>query len=160
MSHADHAPALGAANGIATLDAVSLLPSGQLPASAPKWIKVTKLFSDLAAAALLNDIEVYSLPAGAFVHAVKLKHGTPFQGGTIATYTLSVGITGFPVKYLPIFDVFQAAGNTVQGFSSTVGTENHGAVTSIRLSAVSTVGLLNAATQGSVDVWFLVSTAT
>jgi hypothetical protein len=93
------------------------------------------------------------------IHAVKIKHSAAFTGGLISAYTVSVGIVGNLVKYAPAFNVFQAPGNTVQQISSTVGTENHGAATSIRLAAVSIGANLNAATTGAVDVWALVSFA-
>jgi hypothetical protein len=133
----------------------------EVPASgtAPVWVKVSKVFGDLAAAALTNDIEVLSLGAAGVIHAVKIKHSAAFTGGAIATYTLSVGIVGNLVKYAPAFNVFQAPGNTVFQVSSVVGSENHGAATSIRLAAVSTGANLNAATSGAVDVWALVSFA-
>lgn len=149
----------GVAGGAATLDSTGQLTASQIPASDDRWVKVTKTFSDLAAAALTNNIEVYSLPAGGVIHAVKIKHSASFTGGAIATYTLSVGITGTLAKYAAAFNVFQAPGATVQQISSTVGTENHTAATSIKLAATSTVGTLDAATAGSVDIWLDVSTA-
>ena len=87
---------------------------GKAVRGVPRWIKVTKTYTDLAAASLTNNIEVYSLPAGNVIHATKLKHSASFTGGTIASYTLSVGITGNLVKYLMAFDVFQAPSNTAQ----------------------------------------------
>jgi hypothetical protein len=175
----------GEAGGAATLDDDGLVPASQLPATAaldaevaaavaahaaladphpastslPKWVKVTMGFADFSAAALTSSPEVYSLPAGGVIHAVKIKHSAAFTGGTIATYTISVGIVGTVAKYSAAFNVFQAPGNTVQQLTSTVGTENHGAVTSIKATAVSTVGNLDAATTGSVDIWLLVSGA-
>lgn len=125
--------------------------------NAPTWIKVTKVFGDLAAAALTNDIQLLSLAAGGFIHAAKIKHSAAFTGGAIATYTLSIGIVGNLTKYAPAFNVFQAPGNTVLQASGLAGSENHAAAVSIRLAAVSTVANLNAATAGSVDIWLLVS---
>lgn len=125
----------------------------------PKWFKFTKTFTDLAFAGTSNDIELFSLPAGAVIHAVKQKHSAAFTGGAIATYTTSVGIVGTLAKYAAAFNVFQAPGNTVFQVTGTIGSENHGAVTSIRIAAVSSGANLNAATAGSVDVWVQISKA-
>lgn len=125
----------------------------------PTWIKYTKTFAQLAAAATTNDIELLSLAAGGIIHAVKIKHSASFTGGAIAAYTLSVGISGTLNKYAADFDVFQATGATVQQLSTTVGTENHTTAVSIRLAATSTGDNLDQAGAGSVDVWILQSKA-
>ncbi len=125
-----------------------------------RWIKVTKTYTDFATAGLTNDIEIYSLPAKSVIQGCVIKHTTLFSGGTIATYTASVGILGNLVKYAAAFNVLQAVSNTTFGLGTAIvpTVEDFGAVKSIRGSVVSTVGLLNAATQGSVDFYLLVST--
>ena len=148
---------VGSGGGVSTAETVN---ADAINAALPRWKKVTKTFTDLSAAGLTNDIEVYSLLAGEVIHAVKTKHSTAFSGGTIASYTVSVGIVGNLVKYSAAFDVFQATSNTAFQLSTTVGSENHGAAPSIRLAAVSTVDNLDQAAAGSVDVWLLVSGAT
>ncbi len=125
-----------------------------------RWVKVTKTYSDFSTAALTNDIEIYSLPAKSVIQSCIIKHTTLFSGGLIATYTASVGINGNLVKYAATLNVLQAVGNTTFGLGAAIvpTVENFGAATSIRGSVISTVGLLNAATQGSVDFYLLVST--
>lgn len=127
--------------------------------SSPRWTKYTKTYAQLAAASTANDIELFSLAAGEVVHAVKIKHSAAFTGGGASAYTLSVGIAGNLTKYASAFNVFQAPGNTVLQLTNVVGTENHGAATSIRLAAVSTGANLDLITAGSVDVWVLTSRA-
>lgn len=126
-----------------------------------QWTKYTKTFADLSTAGLTNNIELFSLAAKEMIHAVIMKCSTLFTGGAIATYTLSVGITGTLGKYVAILDAKQAVGNQVFGpglAAALLSPENFGASTSIKLSAISTVANLNAATQGSVDVFVLKST--
>lgn len=151
----------GVASGYASLDGSVLLPLTQLSNFVPRWVKATKAFSDLAVAALNNDIEIYSLPAGGVIHATKIKHGAAFSGGAISAYTASVGISGNLTKYsgAGTQDVFQAPGDTVQRLDGVLGTESQGAVTSIRLAVVSVGDNLDQATTGSVTVWLLVSIA-
>ena len=123
------------------------------------WTKYTVSYSDLSAAATTNDVELFSLPAGGVIHGVKIKHSTAFSGGAISAFTVSVGITGTLAKYASAFDVFQVVANTTQQISSTVGTENHGAATSIKIEATSTGANIDQATAGSVDVWVMWSVA-
>ena len=123
------------------------------------WAKYTVSYSDLSAAATTNDVELFSLPAGGVIHGVKMKHSTAFSGGAISAFTVSIGITGTLAKYANAFDVFQAVSNTAQQISSTVGTENHGAATSIKIAATSTGANIDQATAGTVDVWVLWSVA-
>ena len=124
----------------------------------PAWTKYTVTYAQLAAGALTNDIQLFSLPARGTVHAVVIKHSASFTGGAIATYTLSVGIAGTLAKYASAFNVFQASGNTVLQSSGGAFTENAGAATSVRVAATSTGANLNAATAGSATIWVLSST--
>lgn len=125
----------------------------------PSWKKVTKLFSDFSTAGLTNDIEIYSLAAKEVVHSIQIKQITAFTGGLISAYTMSAGIAGNLTKFTLAFDVFQAPGNTVfsLGVSIPPTMENSGVATSIRGAAISVTGLLNTATQGSVDFYILTS---
>jgi hypothetical protein len=167
----------GAASSLATLDSNTKLVqdpavrSSAHSSGAPAWLKITKTYSDFSDTDTKtysdfsdtdtqNDIEILSLPAGGVIHEVKIKHSEAFTGGSISAYTISVGITGTLDKYCSAFNVFQAPGNTVQALGGVIGTENHGAATSIRADANSTDGNLNAATQGSVDIWILYSVVT
>jgi len=124
---------------------------------APKWLKVTKTYQDFSTAGLTNNITILTLPIKGYIHDIKIVPTTAFSGGTIATYTLSVGIAGNLTKYVPTTNVF--TGNTTatdihvpnSGIESTSGT------TAIKAEAISTVGNLSAATAGSVDFYILVS---
>ena len=131
------------------------LTSGELSGN-PQWIKITKSYTDFATAGLTNTIDLLTLPNKSVIHNCIIKHSTRFLGGIIATYTLSVGITGTLAKYAIAFDVNQVTGAAVSGINSLVGFEF--ASNTISATAVSTVGLLNAATQGDVDIYLLVST--
>jgi len=124
----------------------------------PRWQKVGAAvdYEDLAASALTNDIELFTLPGAGVIHAVKIKHSTAFSGGALSSYKLSVGIAGNLVKYAAPFDVFQAVGDTAFGLNHEFGGETHDAGgTSIRLAAESIGANLDAATAGVVDVWVL-----
>lgn len=121
-----------------------------------QWIKVTKTFSDFSAAAVTNNITIYSLPAKGVIHNVQLVPTVAFSGGLIATYTISVGIAGTLAKYAVATNVF--TGFSLPAISVLPGIESISGATDIKSSAISTVGNLNAAVAGSVDIYLLVST--
>lgn len=121
--------------------------------------EVTKVYTDFATAGLTNDIEIFSLPPGGVIHAVKLKHSTAFTGGSIASYTLSVGVVGTLAKYLAAKDVFTAAGATVIYTGATIGADHQTNAISIRAEATGSHNL-DTATAGSATFWIYYSVAT
>lgn len=124
----------------------------------PAWTKYTITYAQLSTAGLTNNIELFQLAAKEMIHSVVVKASAAFTGGLIATYTVSVGPAGNLVKYAVAFNVFQAPGNTLSSTNILPGVEDFSSATSVRIAAISTVGNLNAATAGSVDVWVLKST--
>jgi len=150
---------LGAASGIATLDASTEVV--QLPANlaVPRWVKASSFATDFTVTpATTEDVEIYSLPAGGIIHGVKIRHQIAFSGGGATSFTLSVGIAGNLTKYASAFDVFQAVADDTFQLSQSFGSEDHGSVTSIRVAAISDVTLLGVTT-GGAEVWLLVSVA-
>lgn len=128
--------------------------------SAATWIKITKTFSDFSTAGLTNSLTIYTLPAKGVVHSVIMKHSTSFSGGSIATYTISVGKTGSLQAYVTNSNVLQASSATLtfQPVSAMIPiTYDSGTTTNIIANAISTVANLNAATQGSTDIYLLIS---
>jgi hypothetical protein len=121
-----------------------------------QWIKVTKTFSDFSAAAVTNNITIYSLPAKGVIHNVQLVPTVAFSGGLIATYTISVGIAGTLAKYAVATNVF--TGFSLPAISVLPGIESTSGATDIKAAAISTVGNLNAAVAGSIDIYLFVST--
>lgn len=137
---------------------VSAEVSKALPSlGVPKWTKVTKTFTDLSAAAVINNITIYTLAIREYVHDIKIVPSVAFSGGLVATTTLSVGVAGSLVKYSLAVNVF--TGNTalnavhapIAGLESTSGTVD------LKLSAVSTVANLDQLTAGTADVYILTS---
>lgn len=120
------------------------------------WVRFTKTHTNFQTAATTNDIELFSLPAGAILHAILIKHSVAFAGTGITSYTISVGITGALTKYASAFNVFQAVADTTLQLSSTLGIENWGVGTSIRAQATANVNLSNS-TAGTVEIYALVS---
>lgn len=128
-------------------------------ATLPTWTKYNVVHTALQAAAVTNDIELFSLPAKTLIHKVVIKPSIAFAGTT--TYTLSVGIVASLQKYIAVYDVKLAVAATTFGIAAVTvnGTlESFGGATSIRLSAVSTVQNLDQSSAGAVDVYVQTST--
>jgi len=123
----------------------------------PVWRKVTKTYANFSAAAASSTITLFTLPALGVIHQVVIKHSTAFTGGALTGYTVSVGTAEKNNKYASAFDVFQTVDNAA--LQSAVGgfVENSGSGVLITATATATGAQLNAATQGSVDIWVLCS---
>lgn len=126
-----------------------------IPTAVPTWIKITKTFADFSAAALTNAITIYSLAAGGVIHAVMLNPRIVFSGGLIASYTISIGVSGTPAKFAVATNTFTGA--PLPAISVLPAVQSLSGTTNILATAIATVGNLNAATQGTVDIWLLVS---
>ena len=126
-----------------------------VPAAAiPFWQKVTVGFASLTAAALTQTINLVTTAARTKVCGVSIKTTTAFSGGTIASLTVSVGdAAGTGLDYAPAFTVFSASSNTnyQDTIPATVASKTSAAST-ITALFTSTVGNLNDATAGSVDI--------
>lgn len=122
-----------------------------------QWIKVNKIFSNFSIAGVTNDISIYTLPIKGYIHDVKIVPTTAFSGGIIATYTISVGIAGSLAKYAIATNTFTGNTTATAIHAPLVGLESTSGTTDIRAQAISTVGNLNAAVAGSVDIYLLVS---
>lgn len=127
------------------------------------WVRVTPqggaTFTTFAAAALTNSVALFFLPPSAIIHGIKISPTASFTGGSIATYTVSVGDGATPALYASAFDVHQAPGADVYQLSSNFGGESMVAATQIYATATSTVANLNAATAGAVDIFAYLSIA-
>jgi len=117
------------------------------------WEKFTVTHTQLQAAALTNDIELFSLAAQEIVTGVVIKHSIAFAGTGITDYDLSVGITGDLDKYALSFDVDQAVTDSTFETNSLVDMESFASATSVKISATSVGANLDQSTAGSVDIW-------
>jgi hypothetical protein len=124
-----------------------------------KRIEVTMNYNGtIAAAATSNDVEIYSLPLEGVVFGAALVIDTPFTGGGLAVYQLSVGITGVLAKYVASTNaqILTQAENNGSAISSRPLVESYASATSVRLAATCGGANLNAATAGSARVYLYV----
>ena len=140
------------------LDRIENLESSSPAAVVPTWKKYTFTFTDLAVADTFKQVTLFSLPAKSVIRSIVIHHTTPFTGGALSDYTLKVGISSDITKYASAWSVFPASSGTYffQLFHADE-IENMTSSTNILLTAESVNDFLNAATQGSVNVyveWF------
>jgi hypothetical protein len=159
--------------GVGELDLTGVTVTGFTPTVGdeyPKWVGPFTLdYTDFATAAMTNTINIgYTLPAGGVVHAVKIKHSQSFTGGAIASYQITgvgVGSGAAAAKfYGTAHSIFQATGATVGKICSSLlapnaanDIESQSATTTVTATVTSAGANLDAATQGSVDIWLMVS---
>lgn len=136
---------------------VAIIGSGSLPTTTPNWFKYTIGYAAFSIADVANDVALFTLPAKSFIHAVFLKHSTAFAGTAITAITLSVGITGDLTKFLAPFDVLSAVTGTNFTANNMLDMESYAISTSVRVAATSDGGYLDALTQGSAEIQFLLS---
>lgn len=120
-----------------------------------KWIKIIESYTDFSTAGATSEIEIFTLPIKGVIHACQIYAPTLFSGGTITSYTISVGIAGNAVKYGIAASVFTGA--TLPAINVLTGAESMTATTSIKATATATVGLLNAAIAGAVEIYLYIS---
>lgn len=129
-----------------------------LSSTGPQWVKVATLaYTAFSTAGLVSTIASgYSLPAKGVIHGCMVIPTTLFSGGTIASYTISVGIGsgGSVAKYAVATNVFTGA--TLATPNVLPGIESTSAAVSITATATSVTGLLNAASAGSADIYLLI----
>lgn len=119
--------------------------------------KITVTHTQFQVASTTRDIEIFTLPAGARVESVTMKHKDRFLGGSIASYTISVGITGDLAKYASAFDVDQVTGDQVLQDSDNFVMEDWVATTSVRAAAISAGDDLDKSTSGDIEIFIKVS---
>jgi len=136
---------------------------GQVDVAQVTTKRVTKAFdeTDFAAAALTNDIEIFSLPAKASLVDIYAEVTQRFLGGSISSYTISVGISGSLTKYMLANDCYTATtmheDSTKKGTALTTtgnsNVESSSAATSIRAQATSVGDNLDQATGGTIKFY-------
>jgi hypothetical protein len=129
------------------------------PTAVPTWFPCFDFtFADFTGfAALVGDIEIYSLPARCTIEGAAINTTIAFSGPGITGVTLSAGIAGNLAKYLSPYDAFAAASSARIDAANQLFAEDLGAATSIRLSAASVGANLSALTAGAGCLWLKVA---
>ena len=125
-----------------------------MPPSQTTWQKITVPYSVIQTASLTNTVALLTLPALWIVHNVFMNVTTAFAGTT--TLVLSVGKSSATTKWVSSLSVLSLGllpGNAINAPIP----ESNSSSTVINLYATSTLSNLSNLTQGSVDIYLLVS---
>lgn len=124
----------------------------------PIWVPIANLtFASFGAAAASQQIPVFNLEPHGIIHGVKIRHTTPFTGGSLSAFTVSVGDLGTVDLFASAYDVLQATGARVYQLSSNFYAEDNTSPTCLYVNAIATGANVNAATAGVVNIWALLS---
>ncbi len=121
--------------------------------SSINWQKVTLPYTSFQTAGLTNAVTAITLQAKQVVHAAYLNITQAFSGTT--TLTLSFGPSGNLTKYVA------AASGAITGVLASALTSTDlpsiSGITNIQVNATATIQNLSSLSQGSVDVYLLIS---
>ena len=116
-------------------------------------LKYTVQLADIVAlgASLTGTITLDTLPAGAIVRGAYVKATAALTGGTIATAVAQVVLNAATFgSTTSVFTVAAEPTNVLQGNAGLAGTVS--SANTLGLALTTTVGNLNAATSGQIDV--------
>lgn len=124
--------------------------------SAGSFTKYTKTFTDFSDASTSKTITLVTVPAKTMISRVIIRPTTQFTGGALDAYFISIGKTGSETAFISNYNVFVAntpddgGGTPISMPNAIVDFDNPYDVV---VQATSSSDNLNAATQGSVDIW-------
>lgn len=127
-----------------------------------QWIKITRQYSDFSISSNERIINLYNLDSTQILHGCKISRASDFLGGGIIDYAISVEyVTDETSGSIGEVSVYTDEFDTTPYYSSSGYLYNIWSVPSgviISAKATSTGGDLDEATQGTVDIWLLIST--
>jgi hypothetical protein len=124
----------------------------------PEWVVVAELKpASFTAAATSQQIPVFNLEPHGVIHGIKIRHTTPFSGGGLSAFTISLGDINTVDLFASAYDVFQATGSRVYQLSSNFYAEDNTNPTCLYVNGISTSANVNAATAGAATIWALLS---
>jgi len=78
----------------------------------PVYRSVQIPYTDVQAAALTNQVELFDLPPGAILTSIVAKHTTAFSGGAISSVAVDIGPASDYTSFVYSFDVDQTVSDT------------------------------------------------
>jgi len=124
----------------------------------PSWQKLHVTATDLAAASTTKKYDFDLLQINEIIHAVVVVPTIQFSGGTIASYAITVGVSGSQTKYLGSSDMLATPSGSLfySKTQSTIQPESNDQTTTVSIWATSDVDT-NVATHGAFDIYWLTS---
>ncbi len=136
---------------------IRVTPEGTVMTQIIKRTKITKTYADFSAAATSNSIvSGFDLPIKGLVHTIFINPTIGFSGGSLFSYSMSVGYSGNNAIWLTNKPINTTGSYSSSTFGNAPGS-SLAAITPVLLTATSSGANLNAATAGSVDIWIYYS---
>ena len=121
------------------------------------WIKKVVPYTQFEAVATTDTVVLYTTRAFESIDAVVMRRDVDFAGGSITSYTVSVGKSGATSKYQSATDVFTGVSNGNTNSIVTAGRGVEASGVSIIATAVASHNL-STATAGGLTFFIFVST--
>lgn len=121
-----------------------------------KWQKITITYSDLAVASTSSEYLLLTLPASNIVMDCKMIVTQNFTGGSLSNYQITIGTDSQHSIVHSNINAFSGIDDLGVGGSPVSTVFNLSGTTPIKLFISSTGDNLNAATQGSVNIYILI----
>lgn len=140
------------------VDATDPLNPALVTSHIPIWQKASVTATDLSAASHTKTLTLDVLAANEIIHAVVVVPRTVFSGGAIASYAITIGISGTVNKYLASSDLLATPSATLiyAKTPTTIQPEATSGTTTVSIYATSDVNT-SVATSGTFDVYWLTS---
>ena len=135
--------------------ALSLVTPGDAQA-AGGWRKVVVKYSQFDAADTTDTVTLYTTKRFETIERIVMRRDVDFSGGSLTTYTISVGKAGAVTKYQAAIDVFTGVSNGDTNSIVTTGPGVEPSATAIIATATGSHNL-STATAGQVTFFILVS---
>jgi len=125
----------------------------------PQWYLFKTTYQSYSAALPFMSLVLFVLPSGGMIHSVNIKHNTQFSGFTSGPLMLYVGNGLLQTQHHSGADVTNfPPSNTLFTLQSHQTAVSFGATQDIHNTAFNLgSGNLNTMTQGSADIWVLMS---
>jgi hypothetical protein len=120
------------------------------------WRKVVVKYSQFEAASTTDTVVLYTTKKFETIERIVMRRDVDFAGGSLTTYTISVGKSGAVTKYQAAIDVFTGVSNGNTNSIVTTGPGVEPANTEIIATATGSHNL-STATAGQVTFFILVS---
>lgn len=118
------------------------------------WQKKVISYTDLQTGSTSNTAAILSLPPGAVLTGLFIKHATAFAGTLITDVVANIGIASDHARFIENFDILQSVSDTAFDNVILNYLNSWASSTNIVLQAISTGANLSALTAGSVTVYY------
>lgn len=116
------------------------------------WQSITLPYSDFQALSTSEVVALFSIPPGAILNGLTIKHSTAFSGTAITDVQMSIGTGADATKFIDGFDVFSTVSDQNFDYINPNYIASWANTTQVNISAAAVGANLSALTAGSVTI--------